>query len=35
MMFKNPFNMSATRCRIEIADQVFVFPVTAQNQDAL
>lgn len=30
MMFKNP-----TRCRIEISDQVFVFPVTAQNQDAL
>ena len=35
MMFKNPFNMSATRFRIEISDQVFVFPVTAQNQDAL
>ena len=35
MMFKNPFNMSATRCRIEISDQEFVFPVTAQNQDAL
>ena len=35
MMFKNPFNMSATRCRIEISDQVFDFPVTAQNQDAL
>ena len=32
MMFKNPFNMSATRCRIF---QVFDFPVKAQNQDAL
>ena len=32
MMFKNPFNMSATRCRIF---QVFDFPVTAQKQDAL
>ena len=26
MMFKNPFNMSATRCRIEIADQVVCLP---------
>lgn len=32
MMFKNPFNMSATTCRIF---QVFDFPVKAQNQDAL
>ena len=32
MMFKNPFNISATRCRIF---QLFDFPVTAQNQDAL
>lgn len=32
MMFKNPFNMSATRCWIF---QVFDFPVKAQNQDAL
>ena len=32
MMLENPFNMSATRCRIF---QMFDFPVTAQNQDAL
>ena len=34
-MFKSSFKMSATRCRIEISKQMFVFPVKAQNEDAL
>ena len=34
-MVEDSSDTSTKRCRIEISKQVFVFPVTAQNQDAL